>query len=220
MTHNITEPLQLAKGSHKAGSGRGCAMNVISWENGDVEITDYPLCSDPFLATLVQIMNDSVADPVTGLLSPENSMRVLDLGHQTVGTTSHRLSFYGTVRLYDTLIRKYVGEGDPHYLRSMRDVLDGHSYISGYNSWVSFREAGLLAAKFVMSAVRNRVDRPYRILDGSFTQYHLSGSFVDEFEKEVKEIFAEFKHFTRVKTKEIPAEVTQEAVSKMLACTV
>jgi hypothetical protein len=29
---NITEPLRLATGSHKAGSGKGCAMNVISWE--------------------------------------------------------------------------------------------------------------------------------------------------------------------------------------------
>ena len=32
---NITEPLRLATGSHAAGSGQGCAMNVISWENGD-----------------------------------------------------------------------------------------------------------------------------------------------------------------------------------------
>lgn len=40
MNQKITEPLRLAVGSHSAGSGKGCAMNVISWENGDSTITD------------------------------------------------------------------------------------------------------------------------------------------------------------------------------------
>lgn len=43
--NRITHPLRLAKGSHQRGSGKGCAMNVISYINGDVEITDYPSCS-------------------------------------------------------------------------------------------------------------------------------------------------------------------------------
>ena len=38
----ITHPLRLAKGSHQPGSGRGCAMNVISYINGDTQITDFP----------------------------------------------------------------------------------------------------------------------------------------------------------------------------------
>ena len=42
MTNTNVGPLRLAVGSHKAGSGRGCAMNVISWENGDSRISDMP----------------------------------------------------------------------------------------------------------------------------------------------------------------------------------
>ncbi len=38
----ITHPLRSAKGSHQPGSGKGCAMNVISYINGDTHITDFP----------------------------------------------------------------------------------------------------------------------------------------------------------------------------------
>ena len=31
----ITHPLRLARGSHQPGSGKGCAMNVTSYINGD-----------------------------------------------------------------------------------------------------------------------------------------------------------------------------------------
>ena len=89
--NNIFEPLTLASGSHEAGSGQGCAMNVISWENGDKVITDYPACSDKYLATVVQHANDTLAGP-DGILSPANSIIALDLGHATVGTTNHSLS--------------------------------------------------------------------------------------------------------------------------------
>jgi hypothetical protein len=43
----ITHPLRLARGSHQPGSGKGCAMNVISYTNGDECITDFPTCSGP-----------------------------------------------------------------------------------------------------------------------------------------------------------------------------
>ena len=89
--NNIFEPLTLSAGSHDAGSGQGCAMNVISWENGDTQITDYPACSDRMLARLVQGVNDALAG-LGGLLSPENSIIALDLGHATVGTTNHSLT--------------------------------------------------------------------------------------------------------------------------------
>ena len=81
----ITHPLRLAKGSHKPGSGKGCAMNVISYINGDAQITDFPACSARPLAALVQSCNDLLARP-DGYLSPENSVIALDLGWQTVGT--------------------------------------------------------------------------------------------------------------------------------------
>jgi len=81
----ITHPLRLAKGSHQPGSGKGCAMNVISYINGDVEITDFPACSARPLARLVQEVNDILADE-DGYLSPKNSVLVLNLGWRTVGT--------------------------------------------------------------------------------------------------------------------------------------
>ncbi|AGS82401.1 hypothetical protein PBI_REDNO2_102 [Mycobacterium phage Redno2] len=81
----ITHPLRLAKGSHQPGSGKGCAMNVISYINGDTVITDYPKCSARPLARLVQQCNDELADS-DGFLTPENGVLVLDLGWQTVGT--------------------------------------------------------------------------------------------------------------------------------------
>ena len=87
MSNDITEPLRLATGSHKAGSGKGCAMNVISWENGDEVITDYPSCSYRPLARLVQGVNDNICTHRAGnLLCPECSATVLELGHATVGT--------------------------------------------------------------------------------------------------------------------------------------
>ena len=83
----ITHPLRLAAGSHQPGSGKGCAMNVVSFINGDAEITDFPDCSQPVLARLVQRLNDKLAGD-DGFLSPVDSILVLDLGWRTVGTAS------------------------------------------------------------------------------------------------------------------------------------
>lgn len=83
----ITNPLRLSAGSHQPGSGKGCAMNVISYTNGDAKITDYPECSARPLARLVQSLNDVLAGP-DGYLSPEDSVTVLDLGWLTVGTAN------------------------------------------------------------------------------------------------------------------------------------
>ena len=54
----ITHPLRLARGSHQPGSGNGCAMNAISYINGDEHITDFPTCSDRSLAIVVQSCNE------------------------------------------------------------------------------------------------------------------------------------------------------------------
>ena len=89
----VDHPLRLAVGSHKAGSGRGCAMNVISWENGDTTITDYPNCADRVLATIVQRVNDTICTHRDGdLLCPACSVEVLALGHRIVGTGTHPLT--------------------------------------------------------------------------------------------------------------------------------
>src|ERR1700727_437957 len=81
----ITNPLRLARGSHQPGSGKGCAMNVISYINGDEQITDFPATSARPLASFVQLCNDLLAGS-DGYLSPADSLLVLDLGWLTVGT--------------------------------------------------------------------------------------------------------------------------------------
>jgi hypothetical protein len=92
-------PLRLANGSHQPGSGKGCAMNVISYTNGDPEITDFPTCSARPLAAFVQSCNDLMAGP-DGYLSPENSLLALELGWETVGTAD----------VADTVIHAWVAE--------------------------------------------------------------------------------------------------------------
>jgi len=83
--YRITHPLRLAKGSHQPESGRGCAMNVISFINGDAQVSDFPVCSARPLSLLVQTCNDLLAG-CDGYLSPENSLLALELAWQTVGT--------------------------------------------------------------------------------------------------------------------------------------
>jgi hypothetical protein len=96
---HITHPLRLAKGSHQPGSGKGCAMNVISYIKGDTHITDFPDCSARPLAAFVQLSNDLLAGP-DDYLSPENSLLALELGWQTVGTAD----------VDDTVIHAWVAE--------------------------------------------------------------------------------------------------------------
>ena len=93
----ISHPLRLAGGSHQPGSGKGCAMNAISYINGDAQITDFPATSARPLASFVQLCNDLLAGP-DGYLSPEDSVVVLDLGWLTVGTAD----------VADTVIHKWV----------------------------------------------------------------------------------------------------------------
>lgn len=81
----ITHPLRLARGSHQPGSGKGCAMNVVSYINGDARVTDFPATSARPLASFVQLCNDWLAGP-DGYLSPADAVLVLDLGWLTVGT--------------------------------------------------------------------------------------------------------------------------------------
>ena len=87
MTNTNVGPLRLAVGNHRAGSGKGCAMNVISWENGDSRISDMPDCTHPLLARVVQRLNDSICEHRDGdLLCADCSVIVLGLAHRTVGT--------------------------------------------------------------------------------------------------------------------------------------
>jgi hypothetical protein len=95
----ITHPLRLAKGSHQPSTGKGCAMNAISYINGDAQITDFPACSARPLAAFVQSCNDLLAGP-DGYLSPDNSVLALELAWHTVGTAD----------VDDTVIHAWVAE--------------------------------------------------------------------------------------------------------------
>ena len=95
----ITHPLRLARGSHQPGSGKGCAMNVISYTNGDDRITDFPTCSARPLAVVVQACNDLLAGP-SGYLSPEHSVLAIELAWQTVGTAG----------VADTVVHAWLAE--------------------------------------------------------------------------------------------------------------
>ena len=95
----ITHPLRLARGSHQPGSDKGCAMNAISFINGDEFITDFPTCSARPLAILIQACNDLLAAP-GGYLSPEHSVLALELAWQTVGTAG----------VADTVVHAWLAE--------------------------------------------------------------------------------------------------------------
>lgn len=91
---DLTHPLRLAEGSHSAGSGMGCAMNVVSWIQGDRTITDFPSCVARTLAKVVQGLNDACAterfdygDGREGKYVPVQwTMRVLDQAFAVMGT--------------------------------------------------------------------------------------------------------------------------------------
>lgn len=92
-------PPRLAVGSHTYTRTYGCAMNVISWENGDTTISDMPSCTAEPLARMIQSVNDTYCQHLdqqprhgggrgtVSLLCAPCSVEVLDLAHRTVGTT-------------------------------------------------------------------------------------------------------------------------------------
>jgi hypothetical protein len=84
---NIVPRLRVGAGAPDGSTGL-CGMQVVSWENGDSTITDLPDCADPFLAKVVQRVNDRYCTHRAGsdLLCPPCSLEVLALAHRTVGT--------------------------------------------------------------------------------------------------------------------------------------
>lgn len=119
------QPLRLAVGSHEAGSGKGCAMNVISWETGDTEITDFPECADLFLAALVQRVNDKYCTHRDGdLLCPSCSIEVLALAHRTVGTSGRDDSGRVWVRIAAERARSVAAHSSIPWASTALDVVD------------------------------------------------------------------------------------------------
>jgi hypothetical protein len=85
-------PLRLAVAAHEPGSGFACAMQVLSWEQGDPNLDPYPANVARPLARMVQHVNDTACAHLTQsfgepeLLCASCSMRVMELAHRTVDT--------------------------------------------------------------------------------------------------------------------------------------
>jgi len=150
-TMTITNPLRLAAGSHEAGSGKGCAMNVISWENGDTKITDFPDCSDPMLTRIVQRVNDTICNHRDGdLLCAPCSLIVLKLGHRTVGT--------GTVDLTDLerrVIWVRIAADQVRQVQHLNADLRVDAAISAAESWADNPTSENAAAAYAANAADN-----------------------------------------------------------------
>ena len=127
----MNHPLRLAVGSHEAGSGKGCAMNVISWESGDSTITDLPACADQMLARIVQYVNDHICAHRDGdLLCPSCSVEVLALGHRIVGTGTHPMSDLDRRRAW---VR--VAADQARQVVHLADVLAAWAAIEAAEAW-------------------------------------------------------------------------------------
>ena len=130
-------------------------MNAISYINGDTEVTDFPTCSARPLAAFVQWCNDLLAGP-DGYLSPEDSVLVLDLGWQTVGTA----------QVSQTVIHAWVAEllanptwGVVNYVESdaaqaIRDIAQLHRKVASGDAapiaaWVAADRAAHAAARSI-----------------------------------------------------------------------
>ena len=61
---DILKPIKLLKGSHEDTwkTGSGCLMNVVSYLNGDREITDAPACACPVVMPIAIWLNDYMSD--------------------------------------------------------------------------------------------------------------------------------------------------------------
>lgn len=154
---NFQAPPRLATGSHPESKTYMCAMNVISWENGDRLISDYPPCTPKPLARAIQTVNDSscahrklVLDPDTleyvRILCPPCSMTVLDAAHRTPGQPKLALP-----EAWQWVVELFVGKhGSIHQL----DDHDEREHV---------RQAALIATAFAEERTPNLAHyRPMR----------------------------------------------------------
>ena len=165
--YRITHPLRLARGSHRPGSGKGCAMNVISYINGDDQVSDFPTGSARPLSLLVQSSNDLLARP-DGYLSPEHSVLALELAWQTVGTAE----------VPDTVVHAWIAElltnptwGLLQYAKitahkAILDIADlHHAAASGHvpptSDWDAARRAARTVATTLTGAGQRAVQAAY-----------------------------------------------------------
>lgn len=215
--NDITNPLRLAVGSHGAGSGAGCAMNVVSWENGDLTISDLPPCSDPLLAKIVQRVNDTYcthteAHNGVSLICPPCSVELLELAHRTVGSAldwpaAKRARLYAEIAVEQAesvlhlttseaprravaLVRRFLA-GGPVAAVELTDAAYGAAYAAyGAAADAAYGAAAAAAAGDAYGA--SRLPRAHAIID-------------------------RFEELTGLRSTPVAAEVTAAAVAAMTA---
>lgn len=220
MTNNILEPLQLAAGSHQPGSGKGCAMNVISWENGDTTITDFPSCSDPLLARMVQIVNDVFANPMTGMLDSDASMKVLDLGHATVGTAYHSLNSEQLVNVYFQL-EKVIRYESRQFAFMAQTATQREQLL--YGTPFAYSVAYGYGWYEHLDSIKHHITTSFVNFVNLFSRFGNGGHIDASADREqiikiTGRLIREFKRLAHVEDVVTPIEKTQAAVEKMLVC--
>jgi hypothetical protein len=130
-------------------------MNAISYIVGDAEITDFPSCSARPLAALVQWCNDALAGP-DGYLSPGDSMLVLDLGWQTVGTAGapHRVVHAWMAELLSSPTWGAVRYAENAAIKAIFDIAELHRMVASGDTppipkWYTADRAGRAAARTI-----------------------------------------------------------------------
>jgi hypothetical protein len=205
--NNITEPLRLAAGSHQAGSGKGCAMNVISWENGDATISDMPDCADLFLAKVVQRVNDKhCRHVVDGLLCPPCSVEVLALAHRTVGTN-----------IGDTArgARVQIAREEANSVAHLR-TYDAATTAATYAAYAAY------AARTTAATDAYAADAAYAAADAAYA-YAAADAAADAADvaaavriRRAHHVIDRFYELTVLTEHATPADVTEHAVARML----
>ena len=165
MTNTNVGPLRLAVGSHKAGSGRGCAMNVISWENGDSRISDMPDCTHPFLSRVVQRLNDSICEHSDGdLLCADCSVIVLGLAHRTVGTADADPDGRVMVRIAAEEAQRVAHQNSDPRVQAAIDAALAWADTPTYAA-AAYAAAAAAYAAAAANAAAGRVEQTERIID-------------------------------------------------------
>lgn len=126
---------RLAVGSHARDTGFACAMNALSWLNGDKVITDRPSSVYPMLARHVIEINDTICTDFTrvgnGLgrvkvLCNACSAKVWQLNARVIGTgsiePSYELNRDVTFHALDAIVRRI--DPDPELQGEITELMD------------------------------------------------------------------------------------------------
>lgn len=105
------KPIMLLAGDHPntAETGSGCIMNVISYLNGEAQITDRSPCVDPVVRKLMMAINDSLNGPDRQRLIPFVQRAMGTAGADRRTTENRLIVMCGAVSTMMAAIPAYAG---------------------------------------------------------------------------------------------------------------